>query len=1149
GTLTTTNAGSSEPSNWPDLATWPPTNATPIDVVNHYPNMAQAGYGYGPMFQGLRAAWRRGDEVFAEVALPDEASEHGRYGIHPALLDAATHPLGLPELFGADQPRLPFAWTGISLLAAGATTVRLRLTPSGADAVAVTIADGAGRPVMEAESLVVRPVSTEHLERMRSREQLALLRLEWNPVLAIKDSAPSRWFVLGTESTPVAAVLSATGTSTETMPDLAAASDAIGKGAPPPDAIVLSCLGEPALDQEMVGQDPAAVYAAVSRVLHLVQTWLADSRWASTRLVVLTNGAVSTSADEDIIDLAHAPLWGLIRSAQAEHPNRMLLLDIDHPDGAALLPAAVGAGEPQLAARRGRLLAPRIAQTSRDALTPPTRAPWRLDTQEAGTIDGLSLIACPEVTRPLQPGQVRIAVHAAGLNFRDALMALGLYPGEAVLGSEAAGVVTDVGDGVDGLHIGDRVMGLVPHAFGPIAVTDHRMLVRIPIGWSFEHAAAVPVAFLTAYYGLFVLARLQEGESVLVHAAAGGVGMAAVQLAQHAGADVFATASPAKWDTLRSLGLDDLRIASSRTQEFEQRFIAASGGRGVDVVLNSLTGEFIDSSARLLPRGGQFIEMGKADVRDARLFTDQHPGVAYQTFDLMQAGPDRIQHMLTHIVTMLDEGNLQPLPVTTWGIRDAKQAFRFISQARHVGKIVLRVPPPINPSGTVLITGGTGQLGGLVARHLVAAHGAQHLILASRRGIDADGAAQLQAELAGLGAEVTVAACDAADRHALARLLTHIPAQHPLTAVIHTAGVISDGVIESLTDEQLATVLRPKVDAVISLHQLTQDSDLAAFVMFSSASGVIGSPGQSNYAAANTYLDALAAHRHTSGRPATSIAWGLWAQDGGMAGHLQHSDLARMSRTGMSALTTEQALDLFDAAIVSGESTVVAARLDVARLRAQATAGTLSTILRGLAGAPARATAATDTDTDSLVRRLTTASEPEQHRILLDLVRDHAATVLGHPTTDDVVADRGFIDLGFDSLTAIELRNRIATATQAHLPATLIFDHPTPAALASYLGTHLTGQPNGAPDTGADPAEAEIRHAMATIPLSVIRQAGILDTLLQLAGHDGTTPPQSPKSGDVEIDGMDISDLIRLANDTDTDTDNGSARAEEWSSR
>ncbi|WP_433550576.1 SDR family NAD(P)-dependent oxidoreductase [Micromonospora zamorensis] len=354
----------------------------------------------------------------------------------------------------------------------------------------------------------------------------------------------------------------------------------------------------------------------------------------------------------------------------------------------------------------------------------------------------------------------------------------------------------------------------------------------------------------------------------------------------------------------------------------------------------------------------------------------------------------------------------------------------------------------LNPAGTVLVTGGTGTLGALVAHHLVAAHGVRHLMLTGRRGADAPDAGRLAAALTELGAEVTFSAGDIADPAHVARMLAEIPADHPLIAVVHTAGVLDDATVDNLTADSLDAVLRPKVDAAWNLHRATSHLDLAAFVLYSSAAGMLGAPGQGNYAAANTFLDALAQHRHALGLPATSLAWGLWAQTSGITGHLDPADLARIGRSGMIPLSTAEGLSLFDEALRMTLPVLVPARLDRHALRTQAAAGPLPGPLRGLVRVRRSAAAAAEGD---WAERLADHGPAQQHQLLLQLVRAQAAEVLGHPGSDRVDAAQAFKDLGFDSLTAVQLRNRLNAHVGLSLPATLIFDHPTPVALAEHL--------------------------------------------------------------------------------------------------
>nr|WP_246843003.1 type I polyketide synthase [Allokutzneria sp. NRRL B-24872] len=863
---------------------WPPTGARSVAAEEVYEHFASHGFDYGPLFRGLRRVWVRGEEIFAEVELPEAADVRG-YHVHPALLDGALHAKGLVTLAGLDAggtAQLPFSWRDVTVHANGATALRVRITPT-ASGVSLAATDFAGQPVITVGELTFRA---------RTTPVGSLLEVQWEHV-----------------ELPSAGI----------------------------DA-------------------PVVRPVDVQEALVAVQSALSEDR--PLTVVVAPGGTGS--------DVARAAVWGLVRSAQSEHPGRFLLVDADAPDDVVLRAAALG--EDEIAVREDLAFRPKLAPYAG-----PVGSSWRLDVTTRGTLDNLSFVDSP--SKPLAEGEVRIEVRAAGLNFRDVLTALGAYPGESVLGSEAAGSVVELGPGVSGFAVGDRVLGIVPASFGPSAVTDHRMLVKVPQGWDFTQAASMPLAFLTAYYGVVDLGGAQPGESVLVHSAAGGVGMAAVQLARHLGCTVYGTASPAKWS---AVDLPAERLASSRDLGFAERFPQ------VDVVLNALAGEFVDASFGLLRPGGRFVEMGKTDLRA--------PSANYFPFDLFEAaGPARIGDMLRTLVDLFERGALTLPPITTWDMRRAPEALRFMRDAKHTGKIVLTLPAP--SEGTVLITGGTGALGTLVARHLVEHHGRRKLVLLSRSGGPAP-------ELD--GASVRVVACDAGDREALAAVLAEIP---DLTTVIHAAGVLDDGVITSLTPSRLAHVLRAKVDAAWHLHELT--SGLAEFVLFSSAAGVLGGPGQANYAAANASLDALARHRHALGLPAISLAWGLW--DSGMGSGVTGSDVLPLS--------AKQGLELFDAALTTDAAVLVPLRLNAGGLRRRA-------------------------------RRAAT-SKPVGDP--LSLVRAHAAAVLGHASPSAIGPDQAFSDAGFDSLTAVELRNRLTAATGVRLPATLVFDYPTPAALAAHL--------------------------------------------------------------------------------------------------
>ncbi|MER7057888.1 SDR family NAD(P)-dependent oxidoreductase [Streptomyces sp. NPDC000351] len=1088
-------------------APWPPAAATPVphgEPASFYEDFTARGYDYGPAFRGFRAGWTQDDTVHAEVQLPEQATGTG-YGIHPALLDAALQAMSLGRFFPEDgQTRMPFAVRGVTLHTEGAARLRVTVRPAGAEAVALSATDDTGRPVLDIDELLVRTVSDEQLAAAsagRTGHHGSLYEVDW-PTLPVPAALPVRRLaVVGEDHAKVLAAMEAAGTDGDWYPDLAALLAATETG-PAPDTVVISFPQHPC-------PDAPAAHTTAHRALDLAQGWLAaGDRLAGTTLALITRGAVAAGADEQVVDPVGATVWGLIRSAQSEEPGRFVLLDVDRPDTlkGTTLAAALACGESQTAVRGGAVRVPRLARAGEtgargDLLLPPADSTaWRLATTGTGTLDGLRLTDAPDTLAALEPGQVRIAVRAAGVNFRDTLIALGMYPGEAVMGAEGAGIVTETGPGVRHLAPGDRVLGMWTGGFGPFAVADARMVAPVPDGWTYAEAASVPAVFLTAHYALTRLAGARPGQSLLVHAAAGGVGMAALQLARHLGLTVYATASTGKWDTLRRLGLADRAIANSRTTEFADTFLAATDGRGVDIVLNSLAGEFVDASLRLLPHGGHFLELGKADVRDPEHLAKTHPGTEYQAFDLVQAGPDTVGEMLRELLDLFARGVLSPLPLTTYEIRGAREAFRTLSQARHTGKLVLTMPPSFGPYGTVLVTGGTGTLGSAVARHLVTEHGVRHLVLAGRQGPDAEGAPELAAELTRLGAEITVRACDAGDREQLAALLAKIPADRPLTGVVHTAGVLADGTVPALTHDDLDTVLRPKVDAVLNLHDLTRDLDLTGFVMYSSSSALFGSPGQGGYAAANAFLDAFAGYRRSLGLPAVSLAWGLWAGDSRMAGHLDQSGMhRRLARGGVLPLTDAEGLSLFDAAQAADSPLQVPIRLNHAAVRAAGPVPAfLSTLVQGGTTDTARHTPQeAPAQADTLTARLTGLSVEEQEELLLDTVRAHAAAVLGHGGPEGIAADRAFKETGFDSLTAVEMRNRVAAATGLRLPATLVFDHPTPLALAAHLRTELVPEDTGTPL----PADAGGRSVMTELD----RLEALFGALVGQAA-DGTAP-------------------------------------------
>ena len=851
-------------------------------------------------------------------------------------------------------------------------------------------------------------------------------------------------------------------------------------------------------------------------------------------------------AGEDVTDLAGAAVWGLVRAAQTEHPGRIVLVDSDAPLDDSAVGAALAAGEPQVVLRSGAVHTARVhgSRAVSGLLVPPSDGPWRLGMSSHGTFDNLRLEPIPdaEVDAPLGDGRVRVALSAIAANFRDVMIALGLYPDpDAIMGIEASGVVIETAANDARFAVGDRVMGLFPEGTGTVAVTDQRLLVKAPAGWSHTTAATASVVFTTAYYALTDLAAVKAGQRVLVHAAAGGVGMAAVQFARHLGLEMFATASRGKWDTLRAMGFDDDHISDSRSVEFEDKFRAVTGGRGFDVVLDCWPASLWTPRCGWLPPAGCSWKW----ARPTSAIRRSSPGsilVRYRAFDLFEAGADRIARMLDDLAELFEGAVLRPLPVTTFDVRRAPAALRYLSQARHVGKVVMTLPGAWS-EGTVLVTGGTGMAGSALARHVVSAHGVRNLVLVSRRGLAAPGAPELVAELNAAGAEVQVVACDAADREALAKVIADIPVQHPLSAVIHAAGAIDDAVVTSLTPERMDVALRAKADAAWNLHELTRDLDVSAFVLFSSMAGLVGSSGQGNYAAANSFLDALAAHRRAHDLPAISLGWGLWDQASAMTGGLATVDFARFARDGIEAMSSDEALQLFDTALIVDEPFVLPAHIDLVALRAKFDGGTLPPMFVDLINAPTRRqvgdSLAAEKSKSVLLQRLDGLPEDEQHSMLLDLVRSHIATVLGSASPESIDPDQAFQELGFDSLTAVEMRNRLKSATGLPLSPTLIFDYPNSAALAGHIRRELVGTSEQAAPV-AVPGEAEIQRVVGSIPVKRLRQAGVLELLLELANEsDGGGQTAQPKAGEAasekSIADMDLDDLVNTAllNDDD----------------
>ncbi|MFI7319544.1 type I polyketide synthase [Streptomyces venezuelae] len=979
---------------------WPPPGATPVGGQDPYAELASYGYDFGPGSQGLVTAWRLGDDLFAEVRLPEaESGGADRYQVHPVLLDATLHALILDAVTSSadtDQVLLPFSWSGLRVHAPGADSLRVRIARTAPDQLALTAVDDAGAPVLTLDSLTVRPVAAHQIAGARTADRDALFRLVWREAAARADEGVEgggavRPAVVAPAGEPLGAALADALSGAPVRETFAALREGVAVGGEAPDVVLVVCATPaPGGADDVEG---AAAYARLAAVtlLSLLKEWVDDPAFAASRLVVVTRGAVAARPGEAVGDLPGASLWGLVRSAQAENPGRLTLLDVDGPEVSLdALPGVLAVGEPELALRGGRVFVPRLVRDDASTrLAPPVGATtWRLS-------EG-ALVDAPEARRALEPHEVRVALRAAAPGPEP------LGPGRVV----GAGVVTEVGGAAGPVGVGDRVMGLFD-AVGPVAVTDAALLTAVPGGWSWTRAAGSLGAYVTAYHVLADVVAPSGAATLLVAGGTGSVGRAVTRLAPHLGVDIVDGAAD---HTLDRDGALVVRRAGSADEG------RVDEGRVVALPEPGRVREILAELAELMPMPPAG-SAGDVDVRDG--------------------------------------GSLVPLDVTAWDVRQAPAA---VAAPPTPGTTVYTLPVAFDPEGTVLITGGTGALGALTARHLVERHGARHLLLSSRRGADAPGALELAAELSALGAHITFAACDPGDRDAAVALLESVPVEHPLTAVFHCAGTVSDAVVQNLTAGQVEEVMRVKADAAWNLHELTRDADLSAFVLYSSVAGLLGGPGQGSYTAANAFLDALARHRQDGGAAATSLAWGYWDLESGMSGRLTDADRARHARAGVVGLGADEGLALLDTAWAGGLPLYAPVRLHLARMRRQAESRPAPALLQDLvrgAGSRSGGASAVSAGASALRKSLGAMSDAEREETLLDLVCTHIAAVLGYDAATPVNATQGLRELGFDSLTAVELRNRLSTATGLKLPATFVFDHPNPAELAAHLRQEL----------------------------------------------------------------------------------------------
>jgi phthiocerol/phenolphthiocerol synthesis type-I polyketide synthase C len=823
-----------------------------------------------------------------------------------------------------------------------------------------------------------------------------------------------------------------------------------------------------------------------SNVLLLVQALrtTAESNGSlqeTPRLFLVTGGAQAIETGH--VSVAQSPLWGLGSVIALEHPElQCMRIDLEPGSEMAQIPLLFQAlwtqdEEDQIAFRRMMRYVPRLVRMIGDLadgttspshendgrLSIPATSSFCLESAKPGQLDTLRLQPAPRLEPG--PGQVEIEVYAAGLNYRDVLNAMGVYPGDPIpLGAECAGKIARLGKDVEDLQVGEEVIAIAPSSFSRFAMTYAALVVPKPGHLSFEEAVTVPITFLTAHYALNYLARMSKGERVLIHAAAGGVGLSAVQLAQRVGAEIFATAgSPEKRAFLQYIGVK--HVMDSRSLAFAEEVMQRTGGKGVDIVLNSLPGEYIPKSLSILSPHGRFLEIGKMDIYLNRTL-DLYPfsnNLSYFAIDMdriCRERPALIHSLFLDLMESFKEGTLRPLPRSVFPISDAVGAFRYLAQRKNIGKVVVSLqdtlPQPafetsmtLRSDATYLITGGLGSLGLLLAQWLVQ-QGVRHLVLMGRQGAAGSTRAVVDA-LERTGAQVLVARADVTQEEQVANVLAQIrDSMPPLRGIIHAAGILDDGLLVNLDQERLSAVMAPKVQGAWNLHALTMNIPLDFFVLFSSVASVLGSPGQGSYAAANAFLDTLSQQRRALGLPSLTINWGPWAAVG-MASQANRG--RRLALLGLDAIAPQQGLQALEQLLLQQDAAqvmVVSANWQqlLHVFYAKHEPALLSELIPK---AELVASLSIEERKQDLTIEALSAMEPGQRQpLLIEHLQKELAIVLGLEATE-VDPRESLYNLGLDSLMVLELRQRLENGLGIALPMESLIQDPNLTDLSARL--------------------------------------------------------------------------------------------------
>ncbi|MEO6828376.1 MAG: SDR family NAD(P)-dependent oxidoreductase [Acidobacteriaceae bacterium] len=1086
-----------------DLATLQARCNRSISPDEVYRRLQRTGLEYGPSFRTIYSAWSA-----PEKAAPGEAlvrlrlagslgGDAAQYGLHPTLLDGCLQAVAIARGDAGGALFLPISVDSFTLYQRGtaelwAHAIVVSNSPE-AISVDLTMMDATGHVVAKLLGFTAKRTTLPQVgaaaDKLVADHAGLTYQIAWRPVALnnpVKNQTGEHWLLVEYAEGSLRSLSNVLGQRGVSCREIRAGEFSPSIDEESPWTGVVFDARETSAIQAELWQHPEK--SSIEFVLNFTRA-LGKFPGKAPRLCIVSSSAVAVLPGEDV-SLEQAPLLGLVRTLGLEYPDTAATF-LDAGPRVAASPSAVaetekliadeiagGEMESLVAFRNGTRYVARLTNLPASAL--PIR---RLQMGASGRLEDLRLE--PSDRRDPKPHEIEIEVRAAGLNFRDVLTALGMLSvRSAIPGGECSGTIVRLGAEVSGWSIGDDVLAFAPGSFQSFVNVPAKFAIRKPSGLTFAEAAGIPIAFLTAEYGLMQLAKLSAGQTILIHAGAGGLGMAAVQLALRAGAIVFATAgSPEKRAFLHQLGVQ--HVFDSRSLAFREQVLEQTHGAGVDVVLNSLAGDFIRASFEVMAQNGCFLEVGKRGIWSAEEVEALKKNLRYYPFDLGDVAlenPSTIAVTLRELMARFVAGDLHPLPTAIYDFENAADAFRTMAQARHIGKIVLGVSTKkpeadmheLLSEGSVLITGGLGALGIETARWL-AIRGARKIILAGRSAQPGE-PYPIASELRAQGVEVVIERADVASFEQMQQLFERMRAAGPqLTAVFHAAGVVEDAVLQTTTWNSYREATAPKIQGAWNLHRLTQNDPPPLMVFFSSAASILGSPGQGSYAAGNAFLDAVAQHRASHGMRTLSVNWGAWAATG-MAARLSPELAARSARQGSTPMEPADALRALQSAVERGSPQVAILDMNWQRFlgeRMRPDAAFFADLDRSDAlGEKRREDSSRATKAAvGILDQIRSAVPFDRTAVLSAHVKNCARHVLGLDEDAVIQDDVPLQDVGLDSLMALEMRNDLAPSLGLTLTAGLLFDYPSVDQLTQYLlGLLEKSESGGSSVTGTDNA-------------------------------------------------------------------------------